>query len=355
MSPQAQKMTDRSPKMTHRTLITFDLDGVLIKNPFRKGVFPEVQRLLAYLVQKRDGLDFEAASQAVLNRIISEAAGRMRAGDIVEAYDWDGIINLVAGRLGYRENIRVDQLVEYFCGVEGMIGLWPHAVEALDFLSGKDFDLGVVTNGYCKYQYPVLEALGIARYFDLFVSPEQTGFGKPQREIFLAALTARQAVREAVWEADRETDREAAPETARTVSSPALHVGDSAVHDVFGARQAGFSTIWLCHNLPEHLLELSPRERVNHPDFTPVLAAAVAAEFCREAYEIPSLEDCRPDAVIAHMGEIPQAWDWQRFSGHRSPGADPDDPGRYGTPGDSSASFTYAIWPGQAGSRRRRS
>ncbi len=239
------------------------------------------------LVQKRDGVALDAASQTVLNLIITEAANRMRSGDLVGAYDWDGIINLVANQVGYQKPILVDKLVEHFCGVEGMIGLWPHAAEALDFLSGKGFELGVVTNGYRKYQYPVLEALGIAHYFAVFVSPEQTGFGKPQREIFLAALA-----------------------TTKALSGPALHVGDSVVHDVFGAKQAGFFTIWLCHKLPENLLYLSPQERVSHPDFTPVLAAAVAAEFCREAYDIPSLEDCRPDAVIGDMSELQQAWDW---------------------------------------------
>src|SRR5690606_12089990 len=83
-------------------------------------------------MREADGADFFASDdeRAVMRLIVAEAKRRLSAGEFVAAYDWDGIVNAVAGRLGYSEWIDVRGLVERSC-VEPYIGLHPYAREIL--------------------------------------------------------------------------------------------------------------------------------------------------------------------------------------------------------------------------------
>ena len=82
----------------------------------------------------------------------------------------------------------------------------------------------MISNGFAAYQEPVLEALGLLGYFDAVITPERAGAAKPEPQIFAAA------------------------------GRLDLFVGDTLVHDILGANQAGVPSAWL----PPRPIDLCP-------------------------------------------------------------------------------------------------
>lgn len=270
-------------KVVRFMLISFDLDGVLIVNPFGKGIFPEVVRTLEPYVTSEHLSNGQTPTGALSTLVAKEARNRLHSGDFVSAYDWDAIYNHVAHSLNSPDRFHVGQLVEKFCGDPGMISLYhPDVPMVLARLKRDGHTLIAMTNGYLAYQLPVLKALDINRYFSGIVTPDQTQCAKPQPEIFVHA-------------------RAIAPNEQEI-----LHVGDTLTHDVLGAKRAGIPVAWLTDSLPRSLADLAPADRatnwpINH-DFA---QARFDSEFCTDAYGNLTLRDCRPDFVIRDVTEVP--------------------------------------------------
>jgi putative hydrolase of the HAD superfamily len=55
-------------------------------------------------------------------------------------------------------------------------------LETLYELRDNGFNLAVITNGFEKYQKPVMDVLGLTHAFNAIITPENAGFGKPQVE-----------------------------------------------------------------------------------------------------------------------------------------------------------------------------
>ena len=250
-------------------LLTFDLDGVLMKNPFSTGVFPEVTRRLGTV----SGL----SHKEIMARILDEARERVGKRDIVGAYDWDGIISLVAGELGYSERIDVAELVRSYCTKEH-IYYYPGVPETLDILSKQGHTLVALTNGYKKYQLPVLEGLSIARFFTEICTPEVCGFAKPEVGLFL--------------------------EPRKRYGKPHVHIGDTVIHDVWGANQAGCITIWVNHSLPQEIWDLSIEERTVHPRLPSLVQEGIARDLNPGAYPEVTVEGSMPHYVIREIEEL---------------------------------------------------
>jgi putative hydrolase of the HAD superfamily len=70
----------------------------------------------------------------------------------------------------------------------GVWALYPEAVAVLEALHGQ-YRLGVVSN-FDRRLYPVLEHLGMRRYFEAIVISSELGVDKPDGRIFAAALSA---------------------------------------------------------------------------------------------------------------------------------------------------------------------
>ena len=308
-------------------LFTFDLDGVLHINPFNRKVFPEVCRRLAPAFRRRHGAEAlhaggegttvhnheipredhfgDETERAVMRLIVAEAKRRLNEGRLVEAYDWDDIVRTVAIELGYEETIDVRGLVEAAC-VPPYIDLHPYAGEALEGLKRRGVRLFTLSNGYDVYQYPVLRALGLAGYFERRIAPEVVGIVKPMRGIFHRALE------EAGLEVDRRWSgggpANARPKAGRESDEDGVvcvvHVGDSLIHDVFGAKGAGLVTVWVHRPLSEALPGVPPWERPVHPSFPDVLRSAFARELNVPWYGIQGWEEAYPDYAVATLREL---------------------------------------------------
>lgn len=263
-----------------------------MQNPFRRGVFPHVVRALepyaSAVAARETGTD---PGRLVLKLIIDEARRRLQAGRMVEAYDWDDIVARVAADLASRAGssealsqvprFDIAALVRHYCTVPGMIARLEGAYETLDALKGAGYTLAVVTNGYLKYQAPVLEALGLIDFFSAITTPEQAGAAKPMPGIFRMAWAG--------WREGRNLP---------------IHVGDDIIHDAWGAKTAGGYSVWLRRDIPHSLRGLLPEDRPRATDFASVRDASFRSTMAADAFGA-STGDCRPDALIGALGELP--------------------------------------------------
>ncbi len=101
------------------------------------------------------------------------------------------------------------------------IRLDPAALPLLTALRPR-YRLGLLTNGPGEMQWPKIERLALAPYFDEILVAGDVGIYKPEPEVFEIILSR----------------LDAAP-------SRALYVGDSYQMDVVGAKRAGLFSVWL--------------------------------------------------------------------------------------------------------------
>jgi putative hydrolase of the HAD superfamily len=261
--------------MMEKRWITFDLDGTLMQNPFGRWVFPEIAAAVAGWL----GRPYDAVAE-----LVREHERRMRQGRYVEAYDWDGMLAELLGRLGIREGVEIAKIVQKH-SVPPKIRLLEEDVPAvLAALQAKGYALAAVTNGFYKYQYPVMEALGLAEYFAAVVTPERAGAGKPD------------------------------PAILRPLGGEVVaHVGDRLDHDVQLANRCGVFSVFVCRGLPEELRGVNPRLRNRHD----LMRQICLEKWKREGGEQTEGEQAAsllpaellPQAVIGRIGELPSLVD----------------------------------------------
>lgn len=270
---------EEHPAENRRLAIGFDLDGVLMRNPFETCVIPRFQQLMA-AAPALAGTEPEAARVEARRRMGVEWRRRMSVGDEVGAYDWDGIYRTVATELGAGHEIvaqiDVAAWVRECCVVDVHIAALPGARAMLQRLSDAGARLVVVSNGFAIYQRPVLDALGLLDFFDAVVTPEAAGAAKPSPSIFRAA------------------------------GPLDYFVGDTLEHDVLGAGLAGIPVVWVKPDLPASLAGLEPRARASHPDLPGLIEATLTAS-PHSAFQAADTTNCRPYAVVEHLGELADA------------------------------------------------
>ncbi len=99
---------------------------------------------------------------------------------------------------------------------------------ALEILSGHKRKLGVISNvSSHEVALRILERVDLKKYFDAVITSAQTGIRKPDPGIFLFALME-----------------------LGLKPHEAIHVGDSEVHDVRGARATGIGTVLVSRRRP---------------------------------------------------------------------------------------------------------
>jgi putative hydrolase of the HAD superfamily len=280
-------------------LVTFDLDGVLQNNPFGGYVLPTLARIISpylrrdhrHLYQQYPGVSpgpdeidlpgLDSKGREVIAAIYAEAASCIVGGPLRDAYDWDAAAISVARAVGCHQPIDVVELVREGCR-QGHISALPGAAETLQELSDSGITLVAVSNGFTRYQRPVLEALGLYSYFAATVSPEETGTAKPDPRIFRAAQVAAGA----------------------STTGATFHVGDTLIHDVLGAKAAGIGVVWMYPELPADIATHAPWQRSQHPRLVSLLADRAAGEFAASLYDFTP-EQLIPDAVVHSLYELP--------------------------------------------------
>lgn len=262
--------------MSVRT-VSFDLDGVLIQNPFKLGVGPHLRAHVRGGAALAD-LAPDDADRRIQTAVNDEVARRMVAGDLAAAYDWDAIFGLVAKRFGAPPIPDVADLVRHYCAQPGTIWLLDGATTALARLADAGFRLVVATNGFHRYQVPVLDALGILPFFDDVRTPDGTGFAKPD------------------------------PRMLDGLEGHVGHVGDMLYHDVLIARRLGVPAVWVAHGLPPEVAALPAAERMVDPRFLAHFDAVRAVAPYREAHPEAVDEDVHPNHVVVDVGELEVGW-----------------------------------------------
>jgi putative hydrolase of the HAD superfamily len=99
--------------------------------------------------------------------------------------------------------------------------LFPAVIETLVALRARRLHVGVISNWDDRLR-PLLNNLELSQYFDSMTISCEVGAEKPAARVFEAALRA-----------------------AGVPAAEAVHVGDSAVEDIQGARAAGLSALWV--------------------------------------------------------------------------------------------------------------
>jgi|Tabmets5t2r1_1033131.scaffolds.fasta_scaffold08257_2 putative hydrolase of the HAD superfamily len=97
--------------------------------------------------------------------------------------------------------------------------LYPHVREVLDVLRGR-YPLALVTDAQSAYARGELHKVGLLDYFDPIVVSGDHGFRKPDRRLFQLALDG-----------------------MGVAAEHALYVGNDMHRDIFGAREAGMTTV----------------------------------------------------------------------------------------------------------------
>ena len=99
------------------------------------------------------------------------------------------------------------------------LGLYPYVFEMLDVLR-KRYPLAIVTDAQTIYARSELHKVGLLGYFDPIVVSGDYGYRKPDRRLFQFAL-----------------DGMGVP------AGNALYVGNDMYRDIYGAREAGLTTV----------------------------------------------------------------------------------------------------------------
>jgi putative hydrolase of the HAD superfamily len=102
--------------------------------------------------------------------------------------------------------------------------LFPYTIEILDYLTGKNYQLHLITNGFEKTQHSKLQNAGLAGYFKEVITSEASNSLKPHKEIFEYAF-----------------------QKTGALPNESIMIGDAIDVDILGAMNAGIDSIHVNH------------------------------------------------------------------------------------------------------------
>jgi putative hydrolase of the HAD superfamily len=242
-----------------QTILFFDLDETLMRNPFAKIVVPAVTQEL----MTKTGLE----AHLIVNGLVDENERRQRElpPDDVSIMDWDDIAQWLAAQHGVTLETSAAALVEAHAAPPHT-ELLDEAVEVLRQLKAEGRKLVVSSKGLSKYQFPVMRALGLYDLFDDFLTPDLAGWLKTDPRYY-----SKYGESSGLW----------------------INIGDHLYDDIYCPMCFGHQAI-LVARVPE-MASLSPFERPEH-----LLNYTDQLETYNADFFIP------PDAVVVHLNELPE-------------------------------------------------
>lgn len=102
--------------------------------------------------------------------------------------------------------------------------LFPYTFEILEYLTAKEYQLHLITNGFNSIQYSKLTSSNLTHYFGEVITSEASNSLKPHIEIFEYALQKTGAVKE-----------------------ESIMIGDNPEADIQGGINAGLDTVFVNH------------------------------------------------------------------------------------------------------------
>jgi putative hydrolase of the HAD superfamily len=202
--------------LRHIQTVTFDVGGTLIRP------WPSVGHVYAE-VAVRHGLRVEAAT---LDRQFAVAWRRLRAFNHGRE-EWAALVDE-----SFEGCVPEPPSATFFPEIYERFGeaaawhIFDDVLPALNTLAAHGLNLGIISNWDDRLG-PLLERLGLIKYFQAVIISCDVGFTKPSPVIF-----------------------EHAAKKLGVAPELMLHVGDSSAADVEGARNAGYSALLLDRSQP---------------------------------------------------------------------------------------------------------
>jgi putative hydrolase of the HAD superfamily len=119
--------------------------------------------------------------------------------------------------------------------------VFPHAIEILQYLTGKGYTLHLITNGFEKTQWSKLASSGMTHFFTHMITSETSNSLKPKKEIFEFAL-----------------------DKAQALLHESIMIGDNLDADIQGAINAGMDCIYVNHISANVSTTLTPTHTITH-------------------------------------------------------------------------------------------
>ena len=120
------------------------------------------------------------------------------------------------------EEFTWEQLLEdYISNFKNHCIRYPSLHELLTTLKNKNYQLGIISNGFGQFQLDNIIALKIQPFFDCILISEWEGIKKPDERIFHQAASL-----------------------LNVLPNECLFVGDHIINDVEGAKNAGMKALW---------------------------------------------------------------------------------------------------------------
>lgn len=114
--------------------------------------------------------------------------------------------------------------VEFLERLPDKKNLFPHTIEILEYLKGKNYVLHLITNGFEEIQDRKLHSAGLQVYFQEVITSEAAQSLKPNRAIFDYALNK-----------------------SKAHPDESIMIGDNQEADIQGATHAGLDTVFVNH------------------------------------------------------------------------------------------------------------
>ena len=138
-------------------------------------------------------------------------------------------------RMGLKRNDVPSELNDEFlklCPAKGNV--IPFAHDVLAYLSGKNYSLHIITNGFKETQHIKITSSNLNVYFDKIINSEICGVSKPDRKIFDYAM-----------------------ELNGTTCEECIMVGDDLYTDIQGANNAGMDSVYYNPKQQSHNKEMT--------------------------------------------------------------------------------------------------